>query len=107
MRAKGASWAGPSLEDPQMKPLVQFNNTVFTKIIDHKRQIATEVTGRFPVTSNRGNKCLCFLYDYDSNSILVRPMKSRADSESIQVFTDLHDHLLTRGLKPAYMILDS
>ena len=96
-----------TLEDPPMKPLVQRTNAVFTKIINHKRQTATDLTVKFPVTSNRGNKCLCFLYDYDSNSILVRPMKSRADSESIQVFTDLHDHLLTRGLKPTYMILYS
>ena len=83
MRAKGASWAGPSLEDPPMKPLVQFNNTVFTKIIDHKRQIATDVTGRFPVTSNRGNTYLFVLYDYDSNCIIVRPMKSIADIKFI------------------------
>ena len=34
-------------------------------------------------------------------------MKSLADSEFIQVLTDLHEHLLTRVLKPAYMILDN
>ena len=33
-------------------------------------------------------------------------MKERSYSEFIRVFKGLHDHLLTRGLKPAYMRLD-
>ena len=66
-----------------MKPLVQHTNTVFTKITDHKRQIATDLTGKPPVTYNRGNKYLFVLYDYDRNCILIRPIKSRADSEFI------------------------
>ena len=43
-----------------MKPLIQQTNTVITKIIDHKRQIFTDLTGKFPVKSNRGNKYLFF-----------------------------------------------
>ena len=58
-----------------MKPLVQHTNTVFTKIIDHKQKIATDLTGKLPVTSNRGNKYLFVLYNYDRNFILIRPMK--------------------------------
>ena len=90
-----------------MKPLVQRTNTVFTNIIDHKRQIAAYITGKFPVTSNRVNKYLFVLYYYDSNFILILPMKARADSEFIRVFTDLHENLLTRWINPAYMILDN
>ena len=94
-------------EEEPMKPLEQRTNTVFTKIINHKRKIATYITVKFPVTSNRGNNYLFVLYDYDSNCIIIRPMKSRAYSEFIRVFTDLHEHLLARGIKPAYMILDN
>ena len=90
-------------EEQPMKPLVQSTNTVFAKIINHKRQIATDLTGKFPVTSNKRNEYLFVLYDYGSNCILVRLMKSRADSEFIRVFTDLHEHLLTRGVNPEYM----
>ena len=86
-----------------MKPLVQRTNTVFTKIINHKRKIATDLTGKSPVTTNMGNKYLFVLYDYYSNCILICPLKSRAYSDIIRVFTDLHEHLLTRGTKPAYM----
>ena len=34
-------------------------------------------------------------------------MKSRAEIKFIQVFTDLHENLLTRGIKPAYMRLEN
>ena len=90
-----------------MKPLVQCTNTVFTKIIDYNQKIAIYITGKPPVTSNRGNKYIFVLYDYARNCIFIRPMKSRADSKFTRVFTDLHEHLLTRGLNPAYMRLDN
>ena len=66
-------------EDPSIKPLAQRTNTVFTKIIDHKRKIATYLIGKFPVTSNRGNKYIFVLYEYNINIILIRPMKVRSD----------------------------
>ena len=70
-------------EEQPTKPLVQRTNTVFTNIIDYKRQITTDLTGKLPVTSNRGNNYIFVLYDYDSNFILIRSMKSRADSKFI------------------------
>ena len=63
------------LEETPMTPLEQCTNTVFTKIIDYKKKIATDLTGKFPVTSNRGNKYLFVIYEYDSNIKLIRPMK--------------------------------
>ena len=47
-------------EEEPIKPLVQFTNIAFTNIIDHKRQIATDLIGKSPATSNRGNKYLFF-----------------------------------------------
>ena len=85
-----------------MKPLAQHTNTLFTKIIDHNRQIATDLTGKFPVTSNRENSYLFISYEYYSNTILIQPTRARSDIKFIQVFKDLHDHILTRGAKPAY-----
>ena len=58
-----------------MKPLTQSTNTVFTNILDYKRQIATELTGKLPITSNRVKKYLFVLYEYNSNIILILPMK--------------------------------
>jgi hypothetical protein len=35
-------------------------------------QIYTDLRGRFPIRSNRGNQYIFVLYDYDSNAILAR-----------------------------------
>ena len=87
--------------------MTQRTNTMFTKIINCKRQIVIYLTGKLPVTSNRGNKYLFVLYNYDSNIILVRLMKSSTDREFIRFFKYLHEPLLTRGLKPTHMIPDN
>jgi len=45
----------------------------------HERNTAySDLTGRFTHTSSRGNCYLLLVYDYDSNAILVAPLKSRA-----------------------------
>ena len=46
----------PPTEDEPMETLDTCSNQVFTNIIDPQQCIATNPTGRFPVTSNRGNK---------------------------------------------------
>ena len=96
----------PNKEEP-MEILETRSNHVFTKIIDTQERIVTDLTGRFPVNSNRGNKYLFILYDYNRNCILVRPMKNRTEKYFICVFQYLHGHLTTRGIKPNYMLLDN
>ena len=90
-----------------MKLLTKLNNIVFKKIIYHKRQITTYLTGKSTVTSNKGNKYIFVLYEYNSNVILIRPKKLISDIKFILVLKDLHDHLLTRRLTPAYIRLEN
>jgi cobalamin-dependent methionine synthase I len=42
-------------------------------------QIHSDLRGRFPTTSAKGNKYVLFLYDYDINNILTKPMKRKGD----------------------------
>ena len=60
-----------------MSPLEQCTYTVSNNIIDQKRQTSTDLTGKFPITSNMENKYLFVLYEYDINSIFIRTMKAR------------------------------
>ena len=83
-----------------MTPLSQCTNTVFANIINHKRQIVTDLTGKVPVTSNSGNKYLFVLYKYNSNIIFICLMKAISDGNFIWVFKDLHENPLARGLNP-------
>jgi hypothetical protein len=47
------------------------------------------------------------LYDYDSNSILAEPMRSRTAHEMVRAYAKLHTYLVTRGLKPKLQRLDN
>jgi hypothetical protein len=49
-------------------------------------QIYTDQTGRFPVVSSKGNKCIMILYDYDSNAILSPPIKDITSPELLKAF---------------------
>ena len=62
-------------EEPPIPTMLKLTNTVFTKIFEHKRQIGTDITGKFLVTSNRGNNYIFVLYEYNMNIILLPPIK--------------------------------
>ena len=47
------------------------------------------------------------LYDYDSNAILVRPLRNRSATEIQRVFTSVHAYLVARGLRPRLHTLDN
>jgi hypothetical protein len=70
-------------------------------------QISTDLTGRFPTTSSRGNKYILVLYDYDSNAILTEPMQNRSDKEHLRAYNKLHLYLVDRGFKPLLQKLDN
>lgn len=83
------------------------SHDVFTASYDLTGRIATDLTGRFPVTSSKGNKYILLLYDYDSNSILVEAMKNRSDTEHLRAYNKLHQYLVDRGFKPVLQKLDN
>lgn len=70
-------------------------------------QIYTDQTGRFPVTSLRGNKYLMVLYNYNANAILAEPMRNRTDDKIIRAYQTLHHCLVAAGLNPRLQKLDN
>lgn len=44
---------------------------------------------------------------YDTNAILVRPLKSRMGKELVEVISNAHDHLTLWRFKPNHQILDN
>jgi hypothetical protein len=51
---------------------------VYATIVD-SGQIHSDLIGRFPTTSAKGNTYVLVLYDYDTNNIMTETMKSRGD----------------------------
>jgi hypothetical protein len=70
-------------------------------------QIYSDLTGRFPTTSLSGNKDIVILFYYDSNIVLLSPMRNRGDKEMERVFDLLIQSLIILCLKPHMQLLDN
>ena len=77
-------------------------NLVTIKCINLSGKIATNQTGRFPVTSSKGNKYIMVAYAQDPNSILAEPLKSRSAGELLRGYNAIFTTLVESGLKPIF-----
>jgi hypothetical protein len=87
--------------------LPQQTNEVYAIITELDGKVYTDLTGRFPTTSSKGNKYLLILYEYDGNAILAEPMKSRSDSEAVRAYTVLYKQFTNAGLHPKFQMMDN
>ena len=70
-------------------------------------KIASDPTGKFILPSSNGNKYILVVYDYDSNMIFAKPMKSRSAPDHLAAYKRVYDVLKSRGLKPQLQRLDN
>ena len=82
-------------------------HNVFAALIDHRAEIFTDATGPFPVVSSLGNKYVFLLYDYDSNYIMVQPVKDKKKATTVAAFKKQLNILKRCGLKPKLQKLDN
>ena len=82
-------------------------NLVSMKIVELEGKVFTDQTGRFSVTSSKGNKYIMVLYDKISNIILAEAMKNRTQEKIVRAQTHLHTILTNRGFKTHVQILDN
>jgi hypothetical protein len=78
---------------------------VYAVIVD-QGQLYTDLTGKFPVRSSKGNSYVMLWYIYDCNYIKVVPMKSRSASEWVRAYDSIHQELTVKGFKPKLQTLD-
>jgi hypothetical protein len=99
----------PHTVTPPNTPLESPERThwVYAAIFQPTGQIHTDQTGRFPITSSKGNKYIMILYDYDSNAIIAAPLRSRSEHDLVTAYKSLHQYLGDRGLKPQLQRLDN
>ena len=86
------------------------SHTIYSAIIDPSTPTGrtySDLTGRFPVQSNRGANYILVVYEYDSNAILVRPLCNRTAPEIKSVFQNVVHYLTVRGLRPRLHTLDN
>ena len=84
------------------------NDVVATIVPFKERNTAySDLTGRFPHKSSRGNEYILVVYDYDSNAILTTPLQSRAAATIRKGWEHLNATLTRSGGKPNLYILDN
>jgi len=79
----------------------------YVALMEPTGQVYTDQTGRFITPSSTGNNYLMVLYDYDSNSIMAAPIKSRTDKAILDGYKVLHTRLCRAGLRPQLQRLDN
>lgn len=88
---------------------VKHNNKTqeyYSKVIE-TGLLASDATGKFPVTSKLGHKYISVFYSFDENCILVRPMRNRTDTEYTKIVKEVIEYLQKRGLHPKMYLLDN
>ena len=99
----------PDPEHDQFPQATQSENTnlFFFKTFDISEKMYTDQTGRFPVTSSKGNKYILVAYHFESNTIHTEPLKTRSGLDLTAAYQKLHRLLTNRGLRPHLHILDN
>jgi hypothetical protein len=79
---------------------------VYAVVVD-QGQLYTDLTGKFPVQSSKGNSYVMLCYIYDCNYIKVVPMKSRYASEWVKSYDSIHQDITVKGFTPKLQTLDN
>ena len=75
--------------------------------VDDNHKIYTDQTGKYPITSIRGNKYILIIYVYDANAILAAPLKSRSGIHILEEYNKKLEHLNNGGYIPRVHWLDN
>jgi hypothetical protein len=79
---------------------------VYAVVVD-QGQLYTDLTGKFPTRSSKGNSYVMVCYVYDCNYVKVIPIKSWSASEWVKAYDTIHQELTVKGFKPKIQTLDN
>jgi hypothetical protein len=96
----------PIADQPPDTDLGTKTHLEYAVVVD-QGQLYTDMTGKFPVRSSKGNSYVMVCYVYDCNYVKVIPMKSRSASEWVKAYDTIHQELTVKGFKPKLQTLDN
>jgi hypothetical protein len=82
-------------------------HTCFLTTTETKNCVSTDQTGRLPQASSSGNNYILIAYDYDSNCILLRPLRNRKAETLAMAIANIHETLSKGRCKPKFHRLDN
>ena len=74
---------------------------------DELSKTYSDLTGRFPVQSSRGNNYIFVAYHPDANAILVEPLKNRQAATIVAAWTTVTTRLKNAAMKPNTWVMDN
>ena len=80
--------------------------SVLYNVLAHGK-LYSDLTRYFPIQSSQGNRYILVIYNYDSNSIHVCPLKSRRDNDTPNTYQEIYSLLREQGLHPQLHWLDN
>ena len=113
------SFCGVSSMDMWWRQLIV--NFIFAKAVFNSPEISlskmykfnpkttaySDLTGRFPYKSSRGNQYILIVYDYDSNAILAEPLSDRRGHTITKTWQKINNVFVQRGVKPNFRTSNS
>jgi hypothetical protein len=103
---RSTSKAPAEKQQPPVKDLGAKTHLAYAVVVD-QGQLYTDLTGKFPVRSNKGNSYVMVCYIYGCNYVKVIPMKSRSASEWVKAYDSIHQELTIKGFKPKLQTLEN
>jgi hypothetical protein len=95
------------MEDEAVTPagLGTKTHLMYAVVVD-QGQLYTDLTGKFPVRSRKGNCYVMVCYVFDCNYVKVVSMRSRSAPEWVKDYDFIHQELTSKGFKPKLQTLD-
>jgi hypothetical protein len=81
-------------------------HSVYAAVIEQVH-LYTDLAGRFPQQSSKGNWYVMVVYSFDCNYIKPVTIKSKSDSKWLKAFGEIFQELTSRGLKPKLQTMDN
>ena len=91
---------------PQPKPR-NITHRFTTELMEAKNELSMDMTGRYPITSQRGYKYILIMTDIDSNYVKLIPLKSRKAEAYVAAYQAGHDWFKDRGIIAKLLKLDN
>ena len=89
-------------------PNIKTNDAAYIIINHDDTSVAyTNLTGRFPCKSSRGNEYILVAYHFDGNCIIGEPLKNRKAETITKAWQKIHDIFTLAGTAPNTYVMDN
>ena len=78
-----------------------------TEVMEARNELSMDMTGRHPISSRRGHKCILIMTDIDSNHVKLIPSKSRKAEACATAHQAGHDWFKDKGIIAKLLRLDN